>query len=350
MLRLTSRITIGEYQFKNCVSVKIRSSWNELTDTCTLVLPRKVKWTKQDLVAGDQPSIAVGDAVTIELGYDFNYSTYFTGYIVSVGTKTPVEIECQDAFWFLKQVQHKKTYPKGTLLSDVLTDLQTVYEASAIYAKYKAPITFAPYGEIVGQTEISATEKTKARTSEIGALRCDNVTIAFILDTFKTKLSMPSWIRNNVVYTGLPYYENQRNTVERVFEYNIISEDMEYKREEDNKLQVVVKNIENKNIPSVTVGDADGDKIDWLVSGITTEAQMREIGEEVLSKRKYTGWFGSFTTFGDTYIKHGDVISLIDKKIKDRNGMYYVKGTDVEFGINGFRITPELERKFTQDV
>jgi hypothetical protein len=125
---------------------------------------------------------------------------------------------------------------------------------------------------------------------------------------------------------------------------------MEYKREEDQKLQVVVKNIENKNIPSVTVGDADGDKIDWVVSGITTVAQMREIGEEVLSKRKYTGWFGSFTTFGDTYIKHGDVISLIDKKIKDRNGMYYVKGTDVEFGINGFRITPELERKFTQDV
>lgn len=340
MLRLTSRITIGEFQFNNCVDVKIKSSWNELTDTCTLTIPRKVKWTQQDLVAGDQPALALGDAVTIELGYNFQYSTYFQGVVTAISAQTPVEIECQDVMWLMKQVTHNKAYGKNTKLNTIIADLQSTYNKSDIYKKYKIPVEFIPYGNIE-----TATTTDDGKQTQIGELRCNNVTIAFILDTLKGKLGLPSFAREGKIYTGLAYYANQRSDVERIFNYNIISDSLEYKRSEDTKIKLVVKNNDkDRNIATVEVGDADGATRTLFVSGLS-ESEMRKVGLKELEKYKYTGWFGSFETFGDVFIKHGDVVNIIDNVITDRNGKYYVKSVETTFGVNGFRNNVELDKK-----
>jgi hypothetical protein len=328
MLKLTSRITIGDYSFNNCVEIEIHSGWEEMTDRCSITIPRKVKWLGKDLSAGDSPAIAVGDPVTVELGYDYNYSTYFTGYVTLISPKTPVVIECQDAVWFLKQASGSFTMGKGSTLEEIIEEIKTVYLASSVYAKYGVNITFEPVAN-----------------TQIGSWRSKNVSMAFVLDSMKKKMGIVSFMRNGILYSGLAYYENQRNEVNRQFNWNIIDDNLEQKNATDIKVKLTVKAIDNKNLEPVSVGDGEGDCIDMLVSGVTTQAQMRERGEAELPKYKYNGFSGSFTTFGDEYIKHGEIINLSDPVIKDRNGKYFVKKVVTKFGTDGFRNTVELHKE-----
>ncbi len=327
MLRLTSRITLGQYTFNNCVEIEIESSWNQLTDTCTITIPRKVKWEGKDLAAGNNPAISVGDPVKIELGYNFQYSTYFEGYVTSISVKTPVTIECQDAFWFLKQCSGSFTLGKNSTLKNVIDEVKKIYNASQIKSKYGVDLLFTP------------TDTT------IGSFRADRVSMAFVLSSLKDKLGIVSFSRDNTIYSGLAYYDNQSSQVQRIFNYNIISDTLEYRKAEDIKIKLVVKSVDKKNLAPVEVGDSDGDTRTYYVAGMTSQAQMREVGERELPRYKYTGWFGSFTTFGDVFIKHGDVVELVDKIIADRNGKFLVKKVTTIFGVNGFRNTVELDRQ-----
>lgn len=328
MLRLTSKISVGGYSFTKCVEVEIHSGWEEMTDRCTITIPRKVKWIDKELASGTSPALKVGDPVKVELGYDFNFSTYFQGYVVSIGAKTPVTIECQDAFWFLKQCTGKFSLGKGSTIEDIHAEIKRVYQASAIYKQHKAEIKFSPL-----------------KNTQVGTVRADNVSMAFVLSTLQKKSGLVSFMRENTLYTGLAYYDDQRNEVDRQFNYNIISDSMEQRRAEDSKIKLVVKCIDNKNLAPVEVGDADGDAVTLLLSGLTTQDQMRERGLTELPRYKYDGWSGSFTTFGDAFIKHGDVINLSDPIIKDRNGKFFVKKVTTNFGVDGFKNTVELHKK-----
>lgn len=327
MLRLTSKISIGQYTFNNVNDVNIESSWNQLTDTCTLTIPRKVKWEGKDLAAGNNPAISVGDVVKIELGYNFQYSTYFEGYVTSISVKTPVTIECQDAFWFLKQCSGSFTLGKGSTLTNVLDEVKKIYNASNIKKQYGVNLIFTPLANTV-----------------IGSFRADRVSMAFVLSSLKDKLGIISFSRNNVLYSGLAYYDNQRSIVQRIFNYNIISDSLEYRKATDIKIKLVVKSVDNKNLKAVEVGDVDGDTRTYYVAGMTTQAQMKDVGERELPRYKYTGWFGSFVTFGDVFIKHGDIIDLVDNVIADRNGKFLVKKVTTKFGVGGFRNEIELDK------
>jgi hypothetical protein len=328
MLRLTSIITIGDWSFNNCVEVEIHSGWEDMTDRCTITIPRKVKWIDKDLSTEGRPALSVGDAVKIDLGYDFNYSTYFQGYVTSIGAKTPVTIECQDAFWFLKQASGSFSTATGGTLEDVFDNIQRIYLASSVYSKYKADITFVPLKNTV-----------------IGKVTANNVSMAFVISSLK-KSGIVSFMRGNTLYSGLAYYEDQRNIIDRQFNYNITDDSLQQRNADDTKIKIVVKSLDKaKTLAAVEVGDAEGDTITYLVSGVTTQAQMRERGEAELPKYKYNGWEGSFTTFGDVFIKHGDVIALTDPVIKDRNGSFYAKKVTTNFGVSGFRNTVELHKK-----
>lgn len=326
MLRLTSKISIGEYGFTNVVDVAIESSWNQLTDTCTITIPRKVRWEGKDLTAGNTPAINIGDRVKVELGYNFQFSTYYTGYVTSISVRTPVTIECQDEFWLLKQCSSSFTLGKNTALKDVTNKVSEVYNSSNIKKKYGVDIKTVP---------IDAT---------VGSFRNDNASMAFVFAGLK-EIGIMSFCRNGTLYSGLAYYENQRNIVKRIFNYNIISDDLEFKKAIDTKIKLLVKSLDNKNLKTVTVGDADGDTRTYYVSGMTSEDQMREIGERELPRYKYDGLKGSITTFGDVYIKHGDAVELSDPTIEDRNGKFLVKKVKTEFGLNGFRNIVELDAK-----
>ena len=328
MLRLSSKITIGEYSFTNCVDVKIKSTWNQLTDTCTITIPRKVKWGEKDLAVGGDPAIKIGDKVKVELGYNQQLSTYYNGYVTNISVKTPVTIECQDAMWFLKQCSGSFTLGKGSTLDDIITEVKRVYNASDIKKKYGVTLKF------------NTLQKT-----EIGSFRADRVTMAFVFSSLKEKLGIVTFCRNNVFSVGWAYNADEGKEVQRIFNYNIISDNLENRKAEDIRIKIIVKSIDNKLLKSVEVGDADGDTRTYYVSGVTTQAQMKARGEAELPKFKYTGWFGGFETFGDVFIQHGDWIDLVDPVITDRNGKFFVKEVETDFGVKGFRNNVTLDKK-----
>ena len=100
-------------------------TWNHLTDTFNVVLPRsiyfidestgqKVSWKDEPIYGNPEksPLVMRGDKISISLGYSYFKPTQqdsfdrsqtvnetlerFNGYIVRIKNKTPMEFECED--------------------------------------------------------------------------------------------------------------------------------------------------------------------------------------------------------------------------------------------------------------
>jgi hypothetical protein len=110
MLRLTSDIQVGAFRFRGIVEAAVTSSWDELTDTCTLTIPRKLVWQGKEVSAGADPLLRRGQSVSVQLGYDDENHPVFQGWVHAVKVQTPVVIECQDDMWRLKQSTLTRSY------------------------------------------------------------------------------------------------------------------------------------------------------------------------------------------------------------------------------------------------
>jgi hypothetical protein len=120
MLRLTSEIFIytaqGKISIPGVESVEINSSYEELTDTCSIVIAKKVSWQGKPLVEGANALFKRGDKIEVYLGYDFDNQLEFTGYIRDIKPSGNLELICEDAMFLLKKQQLKpKAWPKVKL-------------------------------------------------------------------------------------------------------------------------------------------------------------------------------------------------------------------------------------------
>jgi hypothetical protein len=139
MFELCAKITIKSektWVFSKIKSCEIERDIDKITSKCTLSLPKKVKWS-------DEKEIPVkrGDKITVELGYDGNLEEVFSGYISKVTTKTPVEIECEDEMYVLKNSATKrKTYLdanlKTVLAEQCQPDIKVDVFSTQTFGKY----------------------------------------------------------------------------------------------------------------------------------------------------------------------------------------------------------------------
>ena len=95
-----SRIKIGNVRFESLNEVTIEESVKDFESRATITLPRN--FAKRN-GKGVTDYIKKGDLVVIELGYNDEFFTEFTGYVDIIGSGTPLVIEC-DGEWF----PHKK--------------------------------------------------------------------------------------------------------------------------------------------------------------------------------------------------------------------------------------------------
>ncbi|TDW46572.1 hypothetical protein EV144_106244 [Flavobacterium sp. 270] len=129
MLKLNAKIRVYEtikliptpkfYEFTYVKNVDISSSYKSLTDTATIVMPKKVytntKGFDQNLFAN-----ATGNEITIHdffklenyieifLGYDGDYKPAFRGYITGVNSDITATITCEDTMYAFKKVKAVK--------------------------------------------------------------------------------------------------------------------------------------------------------------------------------------------------------------------------------------------------
>lgn len=320
---LRSQIIINNYLFDFVNQVDINSSWDMLTDTATIIIPKKITFEGKPIVSGSNSLFKRGDKVEINLGYGNNLNKVFTGYISAIKPKLPIEISCDDEMYILKQETiSRKTYSSITLknlLGDIVGPL-------------------LPY-----ETNFDLTLQN---------FRISNVTIAQVLDELRKLYGVVSFVREGKLYVGFAYLEKLRKEKKFDFQENIASHELEYRRIDDIKIKVKAVSIftdEKKKKIEIDLGDPDGEQR-TLNYYNKSESELKKIAEEELKKLKYEGYFGYFEAFGEPFVRHSDLVNIVDKKVPEREGKYLVKSVNYLFGIDGYRQKIQLDRKISSQL
>ncbi|MCH4831578.1 hypothetical protein E5F92_002285 [Flavobacterium columnare] len=319
MLRLSSEITIESQKtwfFTYLANCNVVQDTGTLTDTCTLELPKNIKWEGYLVKNGKLP-IKRGDRITIKLGYDDDLTFKFSGFIRSVDAKNPVKIHCEDGMFLLKtQKAPAKSY-KDAMLKDVIGDLLegTNIEFQLIDNDVK-----------------------------LGKYRITQPTVAQALQELKEKHMLSAYFRTiddkSVLYVGLTYPFDHRKKEKFVHGKNIISEEFEYRDKEEIRAKVEATSFGAKHKKTyLEVGDKDGDVIKIRIDGLT-ESELKKYAENTLDKYKQTGFKGSFEAFGEPIVSKCDMVEV---HASDGNsGTYLIKKNEINFGMNGYRQKIEL--------
>lgn len=308
MYRLTARIEIRAarlWVIDHVTEVEITRSIEDLTGTCKITLPKKLKWDG----AAEIP-IECGNAVKVWLGYDDQLALAFAGYVREVGFKTPIVLQCEDDMFKLKQKTAAKKAYRSVTLSQLLTDQNTGY-------------TLRVMGEQdLGQYRV----KSDTVASLLGELGQQGVKAFFRYEDGKP-----------VLYCGVIF--DRSVAISQVFSngVNIIS-DSSLEQQKASTMRIRLKAVSlmpnNKKKVKVEVGDADGETR-TIHTYNKNEAQLKAWAEQELKRIKRDGLKGSFTTFGHKLIERLDLIGLIiDGK---KQGVYQVQKNTIKYGTSGFR-------------
>lgn len=327
MVRMNSDITIGGLRFSNQVhSVNVKQAMKQLTQRATIKLPR---YNKLLLLSSDEYKIKVGQKVIIKLGYDADLRTEFVGYVTRVKPTSPIEIECEDEMWRLKQSVVTWDWNKVELIQI---------------------LTFLVPGAALNNIPDITFEK---------GFRLDNVSKAAALEKLCNDYGLVAYYRWNEddqqpeLFVGLAYTQPGFKKVKYHFQKNAIADGLEFKSADEVKMTVrAISLLDNNNKIEVKVGDTSTDsgnraEITLHFYHINSEEELKKIAEEKLKSMKYDGYTGSFKSFGLPSASHGDVASLNDDKYPERNMDVFIDDMEVNYDSNGFKRTLTIGRKAT---
>lgn len=313
MYELTSNIIINnEFRFKGVVECEVVSSWENLTDTCQLTIPRRTEWERKSVFTGDSPLIKKDTPLSIAFGLDAKNTQWFRGYVTQIHAGIPTVMDCQDDMWQLKKGEFTKSYEKVTLkqlLADMLPK-SIKYEVVADY--------------------------------DLGQWRISKATPAQILERLNKDYFIRFWFRDGVLYAGLAIVPKLQVTHKIKY---IISHQLEYIRKDDVKLLLkgVIMKPDNKKI-EVEVGDTDGEVRTYHKYNIS-ESDMKKFLTQELETLKYDGFRGGFETFIVPNIQHGDIVILPKIYDVEDSGRYIVKKVTKSSRDKKARQFVELERR-----
>ena len=327
MFRLNSKIDIGTYTFTSVVEVEINSSYATFTDTAIIKLPTYIRNNNLDLTT----VFKKGDAVNIYLGYYPELPLRFTGVVSEILPENPLILKCEDFMWKLKQVTITNYTLKNATLKQLLTDI------------LPSDIEF-------NNLDIN-----------LGTIRINSATVVEVLKNLKKNYGLYSFFRNNVLWVGTKE-EIDRTSITKNFnfygqdgnikpDHNLIYKKTDAQsfvlrgklRLDDNSELVKYAYYKNEEV-IVSSGKQEGETRDLNFYGIT-EAEMDDILAEKLTNYVWTGYEGSFNTFLQPYMQHGDVPNLGDLRFPEKDGLYKAKSVITRFGINGGEQGIELDNK-----
>jgi hypothetical protein len=377
---ITKRSKVFFFDF--CNSFEIQNGWENMTTGGKVIFPKNMSvvdlqtknvisfFGKNKNIAGfnGAPILMRGDKIKIEAFYiywDDNLNekqtekrVIFEGYITKINAKIPVEIEIEDSMFLLKQLPMTNgAYGSGVSLEDVLT---------------KALI-----GTGLTVNQLASTKLTWDNS----LLIIDNMTVAQFLEKLRKDAFMHCYFKGTELRVGsIVYIEAEAKTKTFEFQENIISSDLNFTRKDDIVLSAVASNhieeltgkttkdghakTKNSRIEVLVWFDRSGkfqskevkkgDKADANVDGerktfhfleAKTTGDLIALAKTSLEKYYYSGFKGSFTTFGTPSVEFGDNAQIINKLLPEQNGTYKIKAVDVSSGVNGFRQKIELDYK-----
>lgn len=373
-LRLISNITITQVpstanpsrnkslNFDFVHEVEVSSSWANLTDTARVIFPKNLYFLDENnqqvtlegksiIGTKTDPVLLRGDKIKVELGYiyldEFNIettelNTVFEGYIAKVNPKIPLELECEDNMYKLKQISVPNKVWKGYTLQALMK-------------------------ELLKGTDFTVNVEAK---TNIGDIRTNNQTVAQVLLDLQ-KYGLESYFRGNELRcSGLAYNYTDSSDVTFKFTHNIIEDDLEYRRKDDVNIGIKAYSIKDEELGEtrqdgttkkrkkrlevfvtkdgkVSETGFDGEKRTLYFWNAASEDELVTLATEQRKKLHYEGFYGSFLTFGMPFVRHGDNVKIIDPVLPERNGIYKAKGVTYTFGMEGYRQKVQLDIKIS---
>lgn len=284
-------------------SVEITRDTEKLTDECKVTLPKRIKWDGEA-----QIPVKRGDSIKVWTGYGENMELAFSGYVRSVGIKTPIVLTCEDEMFKLKQKpcvkKAYKTVTLETLLKDQGLDGVKVF------------------GE-----------------QNLGQFRVTDDTVAALLGRLQDS-GFRSFYRYEdgkpVLYCGVIFERDTKPSQVFATGVNIIS-DSSLEQQLAANIRLCVKAVSimpnNKKI-KVEVGDKDGEKR-TIHTYNKTESELKAWAEQEIKRLKVDGLTGSFTTFGYRLVDKLDAIGI--KIDGNKMGVYQVQKNVIKYGTGGYR-------------
>lgn len=298
-------------QIPFCTNVEIVSSINNFTDTARITLPRKIT-TEGDYLHNQ---VKKGDRVVIQLGYDANLKTVFTGYVRSVEKNTPVVYNCENEAYKLKQIKlSKQVFPK-----------LSIGDFCKKYVKgYRLDIADFSLGEV--------------RIN-------DDVTLASVFDYFINNYPVRFFFREQMLIGVLPgamaLKSGNVKTIPLVSGFNIIDDKTTYELAEDVNLQIIAKcilknntKLESKRPASV----ADAEIRTFYCPTATSQKELDDYAEKMLLEYKVDRITGEITTFGAPFVRKLDIVKYYNPEYPEKNKKkFVVEEVNYAFGQSGYR-------------
>lgn len=310
MLIIQTEIQIGSLLFEYATSVKVSSSWDNLTKTAEITVPNNL-YSKGKKITD---VIKVGQIVAINLGYYPYKDTVFVGYVTKLVPGTPFTIMCEDEAWKLKQKAVRRYSKDNLKLSTLISDIY-----SGAY---------------------------KTDDAVVGSFRINGVTIAQVLNELKDKYGLYSYFVDGVLNVGLPYkargkehfFDFQKNIIDGSSLQWTTTDDLDV-ISHGVSVQPKGKKIElyayyEKSTGKILVSEKQPEgSLNTFNFPNLTQSQLQDIIVKRLPNLYYNGYRGSFTTFGFPMVKFSDIANIADNRLKERSGRYLIKGVEITMGV-----------------
>lgn len=318
MLIKTGYIIVGKYRFNRFKSVDIESSWENFTDTATVVVPRRVAYEGATIQEAEK-FFKVGDKIEIWLGFDHNNEQLFTGYIAKIKPQQgQITFHCDDEMWQLKKGSISKSYASVSL-KQLLTDI-------------------VPF-------------PVEAENLQLGKFRINGATAADVLKALREGYGIYSWFRAGKLYAGFAYKISLSKRHVFRFGHNIVEADDLFFTEKDAvplKVRAISINSKNEkieiNVPENP--DADAEQRTFYKYNVD-KATLKKCAEEFIQKNRWTGFQGGFVSFGQPACRHGDIAVIQDPQHKDRDGTYLIRKVTISSNNEGYFQTISLHQRIT---
>lgn len=297
-------------------NVSIKTSVETLADTATIVIPSQLH--NKALKVEDK--VKKGDKVVIELGYDGDLNLEFIGYVLSVAEEEgSIKIECEDDI-FLTRKPLKDEQLSNTTVKELLQKV-------AKLIGYKV-------------------ETNYSRGYDKFVIR--NANGYDVLKKLQEECKLNIYLRNGTIYANPAELAESDKNVYFDFSRNIETASLKYRKADEKDFEVTVEGIDkNGKRQKVTIGKEGGEKRHVIVTSWKSEEDLKARGETELKTLAYDGYEGDLTSWLRPFLLPGSSARIVDKDYEYKQGDYFIKSVDTDFGSGGASRKISLGRKIS---
>lgn len=308
MYRLCSEITVAGIRFEGVNDVKVTRSINMVGATAVIRVPVTAVFKQKDepgTAIETAKTVKVGDAVGIRLGYNGSFNDEFRGFVKRLNYRTPLEIECEDAFFLSRQ--------KNITLSGTMT-----------------------LTECLQKCGLDVLHATSLKLKNFVA---DNRPVSWVLGKLKTDYGLNIFFDMEGKVIAGRAFDVVSGTVKYHLRENVIKDDdLRYQLASDVKLKVKAVCFKKDGTKvEAEIGEDHGVQKTLHFYDVEDLSELKTLAEQELKRYSRDGYDGRIETFLFPYAEPCMTAELSDAMYPDRDGTYYIEGVETTFSTSGAR-------------